>query len=190
MTMQRKQHWTIASRLTLVQLVLSVAIIATSGQYAHARNEKSFIELTKSGHSKTLDDVYTFGLYSSITGRSKLRFYAGMQFMEFEQQTPGEDSSSLKILIGQTFGQTLSPFYEIGTDLYGLLTLLDNDRETKTCTDEQQCSIDFYFRIGLRVNFSDNLILGIFHENIDFGDFHSSLTGEHRYVGASLGFEF
>ncbi len=177
--------------MTLFARLLLVLLIFTgSYEYALARNEKSFIELTKSHHSETLNNVYSFGLYSPVTNKSKIRFYAGMQFMEFEQQIPGEDSSVIKVLIGQTFGQTFLPFYEIGTDLFGLLSLFNNNNETKACTDDQQCAIDVYFRIGLRINLNDNLVIGMFHENIDFGDFHSSLSGEHRYVGASLGFQF
>lgn len=175
---------------SIVKLLLIIFAITLTYENALASNERSFIELTKSSHSETLNDVYTFGLYSAITGKSKLRFYAGMQFMEFEQQTPGEDSSTIKILIGQTFGRTIAPFYEIGTDLFGFLLLLDNNSESGTCFDEHQCELDFYFRIGMRINLNDNLMLGLFHENVDFGDFHSSLTGEHRYVGASLGFQF
>lgn len=175
---------------SIVKLLLIIFAITLTHENALASNERSFIELTKSSHSETLNNVYTFGLYSAITGKSKLRFYAGMQFMEFEQQTPGEDSSVIKVLIGQTFGQSVAPYYEIGTDLFGFLTLFNNNKESDSCTEEQQCAIDFYFRIGLRINLDDNLMLGLFHENVDFGDFHSSLTGEHRYVGASLGFQF
>lgn len=177
-------------RFTLLKIIVSLLLMVVSSQHALAAKEKSFIELTRSSRSQTLDDVYSFGLYSAISGSEKTRIYAGMQFMEFEQTIAGSDSSALKILLGQTFGQTFAPFYEIGTDLYGLLSLLNNDLETDNCTEEQNCAIDFYFRIGLRIKFNDSLILGIFHENIDFGDFHSSLSGEHRYVGASMGFEF
>ena len=169
-------------------IILTLILAVSFENNAQARNEKSFVELAASSHSKTLDDVYSFGLYSSITGSSKISTYAGMQFMEFEQTTPGEDSSAIKILIGQTFGQTFSPFYEIGTDFFGLFYLLDNDKEA--CTTDQQCAIDVYFRIGVRIKLNDNLMLGLFHENVDFGDFHSSLSGEHRYIGSSLGFEF
>ncbi|MDH5612260.1 MAG: hypothetical protein OEY66_07380 [Gammaproteobacteria bacterium] len=175
----------------IVAPIILMLILAVSFENsAAARSEKSFVELTASNHSKTLNDVYSFGLYSSITGSSKLRTYAGVQFMEFEQATPGENSSAIKILIGQTFGQTFSPFYEVGTDVFGLFYLLDNNKETDTCSTDQQCAIDFYFRIGVRIKLNENLILGLFHENIDFGDFHASLSGEHRYVGSSFGFEF
>ncbi|MDT8452464.1 MAG: hypothetical protein RQ936_06945 [Gammaproteobacteria bacterium] len=168
---------------------LLILLMGFAGQL-HSGNEKAFVELTKSSYSRSLDDVYSFGLYSAISGNRKTKFYAGMQFMEFTQTIPGEDRSAVKILFGQRFGQTFAPFYEIGTDFYGLLSLLNNDLETNNCTDNQRCAIDFYFRIGMRIKLSDNLMLGIFHENIDFGDFHTSLSGEHRYVGGSLGFEF
>lgn len=170
-------------------LALLILLVGFAGQ-AHSANEKAFVELTKSSYSRTLEDVYSFGLYSAVSGNRKTKIYAGMQFTEFTQTIPGEDHSAIKILLGQSFGQTFAPFYEIGTDFYGLLSLLNNDLETNNCTDNQQCAIDFYFRIGLRMRLSDNLMFGIFHENINFGDFHTSLSGEHRYVGGSVGFEF
>lgn len=184
--MRRKAQKSSAPGFSFALLIL---LMGFAGQ-AYSGNEKAFVELTKSSYSRTLDDVYSFGLYSATSGNRKTNIYAGMQFTEFTQTIPGEDSSAIKILIGQSFGQSIAPFYEIGTDFYGLLSLFNNDLETDNCIDNQQCAIDFYFRIGLRIKLNDNLMLGIFHENIDFGDFHTSLSGEHRYVGGSVGFEF
>ncbi len=191
MTSFAKQDACEAKKLFALCFSFALLILITgfSGQ-AHSDNEKAFVELTKSSYSRTLDDVYSFGLYSAVSGNRKTKIYAGMQFTEFTQTIPGEDRSAIKILIGQSFGQTLAPFYEIGTDFYGLLSLLNNNLETDNCIDNQQCAIDFYFRIGLRIRLSNNLMLGIFHENINFGDFHTSLSGEHRYVGGSVGIEF
>ncbi|MCW8924614.1 MAG: hypothetical protein OQK69_13460 [Gammaproteobacteria bacterium] len=156
---------------------------------AQANNE-TVIEISKSSRSETLGDIYSFGLHSSLTDNSGASIYAGIQFMTFDNNDINSIDSTLKIFFGQSFGKTVAPFYEIGTDLYGFLTLLDNDRQTDTCTEEHQCAIDFFFKIGLKINLGDNLILGIFHENIDFGAFHTSLSGEHRYVGSSLGIKF
>lgn len=186
-----RQHACETQKFTALCCSFALLILLTgfAGQ-AHSDSEKAFVELTKSSYSRTLDDVYSFGLYSAVSGNRKTKIYAGMQFTEFTQTIPGEDHSVIKILLGQSFGQSFAPFYEIGTDFYGLLSLLNNDLETDNCSGDQQCAIDFYFRIGLRIRLSDNLMLGIFHENIDFGDFHTSLSGEHRYVGGSVGFEF
>lgn len=152
-------------------------------------NDSSFVELTKSSRSETLDDIYTFGLYATLTGDSKLSIYSGVQFMEIESDNLGLNNSVIKIFIGQSFGEIISPFYEIGTDLFGLLSLLNNDNDREACAEDQQCAIDFFFRIGLRINMG-KVMVGIYHENIDFGDFHNSLSGEHRYTGSSISFRF
>ena len=176
-------------KFNITRIILTLMMSLSLGQYAIAGNS-GLIELTKSTRSETLGDIYTFALYSPLAGDSKLGLYGGMQLMQLEKNDLGEESSAIKILLGQSFGKTFAPFYEIGTDLYGFLTLLDNDKDTDRCTEDQECSIDFFFRIGLRIKFGNNLHLGIYHENIDFGDFHENKSGEHRYIGSSLGFAF
>ncbi|MDH5711331.1 MAG: hypothetical protein OEZ15_06665 [Gammaproteobacteria bacterium] len=168
----------------LLAILLSISVNTTA-----LANDSSFVELTKSSKSETLDDIYTFGLYATLTGDSQLSIYSGVQFMEIESDNLGLNNSVIKIFIGQSFGEIFSPFYEIGTDLYGLLSLLDNNNDREACAEEQQCAVDFFFRIGLRINMG-KVMIGIYHENIDFGDFHSSLSGEHRYTGSSIAFRF
>ncbi|MCK5002819.1 MAG: hypothetical protein KAS57_07320 [Gammaproteobacteria bacterium] len=172
-----------------MQVFLATTLMLSFYHQASA-NEGSFIELTKSRHSETLGDIYTFGIYSTLAGNSATKIYSGLQLMELEYDDLGTYNSTIKVFFGQAFGHTFAPFYEIGTDLYGLLTLLDNDKETHSCTADRECAIDFFFRLGIRINLGDNLSIGVFHENIDFGDFHTSLSGEHQYVGSSIAFRF
>jgi len=182
---QRKK----ANSYGIIRIIITLTLTITFNQKAQADND-SVIEISKSRRSETLGDIYTFGLYSNITGNSSSNIYAGMNILFLDNNDLNKTDSALKIYLGQSFGKTLAAFYEIGTDLYGLLTLLDNDNETHSCTEEQRCAIDFFFKIGVKINFGDNLVLGIFHENIDFGAFHTNLSGEHRYIGSSLGIKF
>lgn len=157
---------------------------------AYAKDDVSFIEATKSRRSETLGDIYTFGVYGSVASNSSYNTYAGMQFMFLDDNEFGGNDSAIKILIGQELNSNFAPFYEIGTDLYGLITLFDDDRETQTCRTDERCSIDFFFRIGLRIKLAETISLGIFHEDINFGNFHETVSGGHRYVGSSLAIQF
>ena len=186
--MKNRQRKT-ANSYGMIRIIITLILSITFSQQAQADND-SVIEISKSRRSETLGDIYTFGLHSNITGDSSSNIYAGMSILFLDNNNLNKNDSAIKIYFGQSFGKTLAPFYEIGTDLYGLLTLFNNDNETHSCTEEQQCAIDLFFKIGIKINFGDNLVLGIFHENIDFGAFHTNLSGEHRYVGSSLGFKF
>ena len=168
-------------------MIVSLAIGFPSHTLA---NDGGIIELSKSHRSETLGDIVTFGLHSSLGGNSRTNFYAGMNLIMLDNNDIGKNDSTFKIFIGQSFGKTFSPFYEIGTDLYGFLTLFSNNNETHSCSNEHACALDFYFKIGLKINLGDHLVLGFFHENIDFGSFHENLSGEHRYTGSSIGFAF
>ena len=162
----------------------------TFEKYAVAADESVFLEASKSRRSETLGDIYTFGIYGVLEENTYYNTYAGMQFMFLDDNDLGGNDSAIKLLIGQELAGPIAPFYEIGTDLIGFVTLLNGNRQTHTCRDEQHCSIDFFFRIGLRIKLADTISLGIFHENIDFGHFHENVSGEHRYVGSSLAIHF
>ena len=173
----------------IISVIMMLGFTITSSNHAVASQDGG-IEISKSNRSETLGEIHTFGVYSSLAGNSRSKLYAGMQLITLDNNDINESDSTLKVFIGQSFGKNFSPFYEVGTDFYGFLTLLNNDNETHNCTDEQQCAIDFFFRIGIRIKAGKNLVVGVFHENIDFGDFHKNLSGEHRYVGSSIGFRF
>lgn len=177
---------------SFVKFITQFIIATTLGigfiSNALADNEKIFIEITKSSHSETLGEIHALGFYSPRDKNSGL--YVGMQIMLIENDALNKNNSTIKMFFGQQIGGRIAPFYEIGTDLYGFITLFDNSRQTHTCTADQQCAIDLFFRIGLRLKLSENITLGIFHENIDFGDFHENLSGEHRYVGSSFSLSF
>lgn len=174
-------------RIIQAIMVISLAIGFSNPALA---NDGGVIELSKSHRSETLGDIYSFGLHTSTSGSSNAYFYAGMNLLMLDNNDINRNDSAFKIFIGQSFGKTITPFYEIGTDLYGFLTLFGNNNETHTCSNEHECALDFYFKIGLKINLGDHLILGFFHENIDFGAFHENLSGEHRYTGSSIGFAF
>jgi len=178
-----------ANYYCIISVIVMLGFTITSSSQATA-SQGSGIEISKSNRSETLGEIHTFGVYSSLAGNSRSNLYAGMQLLTLDNNDINETDSTLKVFLGQSFGKNFSPYYEVGTDFYGFLTLLNNDNETKNCTDEQQCAIDVFFRIGLRIKIGKNLVAGIFHENIDFGAFHKNLSGEHRYVGSSLGFNF
>lgn len=177
-------------RFFITQLFLVILLITAFEKTALAEEQITSLEITKSRRSETLGDIYTFGLYSPLTNSRNFNIYAGVQFMFLDDNDLGGNDSAIKLLIGQELAGSIAPFYEIGTDLFGFITLFDDSTQTHSCREEQQCSIDFFFRIGLRIKFADTISLGIFHENIDFGHFHENVSGEHRYVGSSLAIAF
>ena len=176
----------------VTSLFLALLITITTSQNSLAENStKSFIEISKSHRSESLGDIHSLSLYSSLISDRYSNSYAGIQLITFEKNIIGEEDTVIKVFVGQDMGGTFSPFYEIGTDLYGFFSLLDdNNNDSRACTEDQKCAIDMFFRLGMRVKLGKNLTLNIFHENIDFGDFHIELSGEHNYTGSSLGFRF
>ncbi|MDH3342854.1 MAG: hypothetical protein OEM07_03935 [Gammaproteobacteria bacterium] len=168
----------------------AVILLALAFSSSAQANNDSIIELSKSSRSETLGNIYTFGLYSSLSTDAQSSIYGGINLIFLENNAINKSDSTLKIFAGQSLGKKVSAFYEIGTDLYGFITLFDNDQETHTCKEDQRCAFDLFFKIGMKIQLGSHLMLGIFHENISFGDFHENLSGEHRYVGSSLGIKF
>ena len=175
--------------ISIITVIVILGSNIALSNYAIASDDEG-IEISKSSLSETLGDIYTLGLFAPLTSKKYPNLHGGFQIIFFEKNNLGENDFTLKFYAGQEFGNTVALFYEAGTDFYGLITLLSDNKETHNCTNEQRCAIDTFLRIGLRIKLGNNLTLGVFHENIDFGDFHKNLSSEHRYVGSSIGFKF
>lgn len=147
----------------------------------------NFIEISQSVNSDTLDKVQLVGLYGYVEHNHDANVYAGIQVASYDAATTLDTGSTALIIFGVERPAPISPFAEIGTDLLGLLVHEDED---EICNSENSCEIDFYFRIGLRAPLSQQLSLGIYHQRIVFGDFHSELEGGHSFTGVSLGMYF
>jgi len=171
---------------SLSTLLAIIAVTFSSGSMA----ENSLMEATQSTSSKTFDQISTLSLYSSLGKKHGETSYGGIQLATYKHKSSLERDSVVRIILGQTIEGFISPFFEVGTDFYGFLVLLSNNDKNRACKENGACAIDAFFRIGIRIELNRHNSLGIFHENIDFGDFHSNLVGEHSYTGASLGFKF
>lgn len=165
-------------------------VVFTTPFSVHSRTNDSFIEFTQSTSSDTLDRVSTIGLYSNFGKFHSLLSYGGVQVAQFRNADIRDDHSVMRIFAGQAIKGAISPFFEVGTDLYGFLVMLSDNNNRDECKDDRKCTVDAYFRFGVRINLFKQYKLGIFHENISFGDFHTHLKGEHNYTGASLSFNF
>lgn len=150
----------------------------------------NIVEITQSLNSKTFEQINTIGLYSSFSKKHGETSYGGIQIAFYEHTSNLERDSVVRVFFGQKIEGLISPFFEIGTDLFGFLVALSDNNNEQSCKEDRECAIDIFFRVGIRIKLSRTNTLGIFHENIDFGDFHSSLTGEHNYTGVSIGFKF
>lgn len=145
------------------------------------------MEISQSVNSDTLDKAQLAGIYGYIEHNRGENVYAGIQVASFDTLTTFDHGSTVLIILGVELQTPISPFVEIGTDLLGFLIL---ENEDEICDSENNCDIDFSFRFGLRARISQQLRLGIYHEYIDFGSFHSQLEGEHKFTGISLGMFF
>lgn len=183
--------------IKIFKYIFLALLISTSTNTLAQNSANSFIEFSKSHRSETLGDIHNLSLYSSLSSDNHPNSYAGIQLMTFEKNIIGEEDALIKFFVGKDMGLTFSPFYEIGTDFNGFLKILidiiidnDNDNDTKACTEDQKCATDLFFRVGFKVKLGKNLVLRVFHENINFGDFHTNLSGEHSYTGSSIGLIF
>jgi hypothetical protein len=156
----------------------------------NSKAEYNLFEVTRSTNSKTFDQISTIGFYSTLGKKHGETSYGGVQLAFYEHTSNLETDSIARIIFGQKIEGLISPFFEVGTDLYGFLVILSDSDNRQNCKDNRECTIDVFFRVGIRIKIYKQHTLGIFHENIDFGDFHSNLVGEHNYTGASLGFNF
>jgi hypothetical protein len=177
-----KAHPYLSTFLIFISYVFSSSCIA----------EYSLAEVTRSTNTKTFNQINTIGLYSTLGTKHGETSYGGIQvaFYEHTHTSNVEKDSVVRIFFGQNIDGLISPFFEIGTDLYGFLVALSDHDNSQNCKDNKECAIDVFFRLGIRIKINKKNTLGIFHENIDFGDFHTNLVGEHSYTGASFGFNF
>ena len=174
----------------LLSVLLLIALFA-SPQTSQAKD--AFIELTHSPGNDTFDGISSVGLYGTFSKNFGILSYGGVQMTLFRDSSTSSDEGVARMFIGEAFKGPISPFFEIGTDAYGFLVLLlneDNNDNDESCASEQRCSIDAYFRFGIRFYPTKELSLGVYYENSNFGDSHTHLTGSHHYTGASLGFSF
>lgn len=169
---------------------LAIILIFTVVFSTNSPAEYNLIEFTHATTANVFEKVSTIGLHSTLGRRHGEESYGGIQISYYEHIDSTIRDSVVRVFFGQSIEGLISPFFEVGTDLFGFLTALSNNNNDQNCQDGRDCSIDLFFRVGARVRLHNRFTLGIFHENIDFGNYHSNLEGEHNYTGASLGFKF
>jgi len=183
--MNRKHWFSSVVNKCVYAFIISLCLCVNS---VAARNTDSRIELSHSTVSNTFESVTAIGLYSSLSKKRNTGAYVGIQIVAFEFSSTENSDAIFRFMIGGQYPGRISPFIEIGTDVIGIIILADD--QEKNCQDDSQCRVDVFAKVGIKLQISKELSIGIFHESLSFGDFHEKLNGDHSYTGGSLSIHF
>ena len=169
-------------------LTLVIACYLGSVSVAHAV-QQNLIEFSKLSTSDTLFDASTLGFFSNFEYQQDYVLYAGVELALFQEKTMTDGEMTTRVVMGMRGLGVFSPYAEIGVGLLDLL-FRNKNQDTSNCTDQQQCDPDLHFRVGLRISVAEGVGIGLFHEDVHFGDFQDKLTGSHSYTGTSINVQF
>jgi len=167
---------------------LSLAALMISTGPVSASENNSFAEYTQSLDASTFEKIKTIGLFARSYYDHGEIVYGGLQFSHFEPKNSADSSGLYRVLIGVTTAGRVAPYLEIGTDILGLFTS-SNNRQVN-CGNVNNCRIDGFLKVGVRLRFQYAYTIGVFHESIAFSNNHRSLKGDHDYTGMSIGYHF
>ena len=173
---------------TLLLILFAFSICPTHPTYAD--NYKHFIEYSQSFDIDTFESVKSIGLYTKNRIRRGEVIYGGLQFSQFNFLNNTDSSGIFCAVIGVTTTGKINPFIEISTDLLSALIHSSNDDNQNNCNNETRCTLDGYFKAGVRFEIMNRVRFGIFHEVISFGNNHNLLKDDHDQTGLSLSYDF
>ena len=167
-----------------LSLLLTTLLLTTKPCFAI--NSNSFAEYTNSINTATFSSIKTIGLFARGQMTQGEIVYGGLKFSHFDLSN-GIDSSSLyQVVIGASITGTYAPFLEIGTDFISFF----GSRDNSDCGSGKECQINAFIKAGIRIRLPEGYTLGIFHESMTFENNNSVLSGDHNYIGMSIGYHF
>ena len=173
---------------TLLLTLFAFSVCHTNQTYAD--NYNHLIEYSQSFDIDTFESVKSIGLYTKNKIRRGEVIYGGLQFSQFKFLNNTDSSGIFRVVIGVTTTGRINPYIEISTDLLSALIDSSNDDNQNNCNNETRCTLDGFFRAGIRFEIMNRIRFGIFHEVISFGNNHNLLKDDHDQTGLSISYDF